>query len=42
MKEYGGRADQSVRSHPYAFTCGALGIGYLLGKLPFGNFRSVP
>ena len=24
------------------FTCGALGIGYLLGKLPFGNFRSVP
>jgi len=42
MKEYGGRAGQTVRSHPYAFACGALGIGYLLGKLPFGAMRSTP
>jgi ElaB/YqjD/DUF883 family membrane-anchored ribosome-binding protein len=34
MKDYGAKADESIHSHPYAFAAGALGIGYLLGKIP--------
>jgi ElaB/YqjD/DUF883 family membrane-anchored ribosome-binding protein len=40
MKEYSENMDHAVRSNPYTYLFGALGIGYLLGKLPLGNSRS--
>jgi ElaB/YqjD/DUF883 family membrane-anchored ribosome-binding protein len=39
LREYGNKADQSVRDHPYAYAAGALGFGYLLGKFLLGNSR---
>jgi len=33
MQEYGKDLDRQVHKHPYSFILGALGAGFLLGKL---------